>query len=85
MTFFIGRGFAKLQILKKWKWPNWVDYYDETLHTHWHWQDVAQEIVKYNLGLAEALPSFLKLVLNNAVLKGWKAAIRFWSEKDKDR
>ena len=27
----------------------------------------------------------LKLVLNNAVLKGWKAAIRFWSEKDKDR
>ena len=27
----------------------------------------------------------LKLVLNNAVLKGWKAAIRFSSEKDKDR
>ena len=27
----------------------------------------------------------LKLVLNNAVLKGWNAAIRFWSEKDKDR
>ena len=29
MTFFIGRGFAKLQILKKWKWPyllNWVEY-----------------------------------------------------------
>ena len=23
----------------------------------------------------------LKLVLNNAVLKGWKAVIRFWSEK----
>ena len=21
MTFFIGRGFDELQILKKWKWP----------------------------------------------------------------
>ena len=21
MSFFIGRGFAELQILKKWKWP----------------------------------------------------------------
>ena len=34
MTFFIGRGFAELQILKKWKWPyllNWVEYCDEIL------------------------------------------------------
>ena len=58
MTFNIGRGCAELQILKKWKWPNWVDYCDETLHTHWYWQDVAQEIVKCHLGLAEALPRF---------------------------
>ena len=32
MTFFIGRGFAELQILKKWKWPyllNWLEYCDE--------------------------------------------------------
>ena len=32
MTFFVGRGFAELQILKMWKWPyllNWVEYYDE--------------------------------------------------------
>ena len=43
---------------KKWKWPNWVDCCDETLHTHWYWQDVAQEIVKCHLGLAEALPRF---------------------------
>ena len=37
MTFFIGRGFAELQILKKGKWPyllNSVEYYDEILHTH---------------------------------------------------
>ena len=27
----------------------------------------------------------LKLVLNNAVLKRWKAAIRYCSENDKDR
>ena len=33
MTFNIGRGCAKLQILKTWKWPNWVDCCDETLHT----------------------------------------------------
>ena len=58
MTFKIGRGCAELQILKKWKSPNWVDYCDETLHTHWYWQDVAQEIVKCHLGLAEALPRF---------------------------
>ena len=56
MTFNICRGCAELQILKKWKWPNCVDYCDETLHTHWYWQDVAQEIVKCHLGLAEALP-----------------------------
>ena len=30
MTFNIGWGCAELQILKKWKWPNWVDYCDET-------------------------------------------------------
>ena len=58
MTLNIGRDCAELQILKKWKWPIWVDYCDETLHTHWYWQDVAQEIVKYHLGLAEALPRF---------------------------
>ena len=49
MTFNIGRGCAELQILKKWKWPNWVDCCVETLHTHWYWQDVAQEIVKCHL------------------------------------
>ena len=58
MTFNICRGCAELQILKKWKWPNWVFCCDETLHTHWYWQDVAQEIVKCHLGLAEALPRF---------------------------
>ena len=58
MTFNIGRGCAELQILKKWKWPNWVDFCDESLHTHWYWKDVAQAIVKCHLGLAEALPRF---------------------------
>ena len=32
--------------------------FDKILHTHWYWQDVAQEIVKSHLGLAEALPRF---------------------------
>ena len=39
MTFNIGRGCAELQIMKKWTWPNWMDYCDITLHTHWYWQD----------------------------------------------
>ena len=32
MTFIIGRGFAERQILKKWKWPyflNWVEYFKD--------------------------------------------------------
>ena len=61
MLFFIGRGFAELQILKKWKWPyllNWVEYCNEILHTHWYWYDVAHDIVKWRLGLVEVLPRF---------------------------
>ena len=49
MPFFIGRGFAEVQILKTWNWPhllNLIEYIDETLHTHWYWQDLAQEIEK---------------------------------------
>ena len=47
MTFIIGRGFAERQILKKWKWPyflNWVEYFDRLLHKHWYYQDLAQEL-----------------------------------------
>ena len=61
MTFFIGRGFAEVQILKMWKWPyllNWEEYCDEILHTHWYWHDVAREIVKWHLGSVEVLPRF---------------------------
>ena len=45
MLFFIGRGFAELQILKKKEngpisWTEWniaiVEYCDEILHTHWY-------------------------------------------------
>ena len=60
MTFIIGRGFAECQILKKWKWPyllNWVEYFDKLLRKHGYWQDLAQEIAKWHLGLIEALPS----------------------------
>ena len=45
----------------KWKWPyllNCEIYCDEILHTHWYWQDVANEIVKWHLGLVEVLPRF---------------------------
>ena len=70
MTFFIGRGFAELQILKKWKWPyllNCVEYGDEILHTHWYWHDEAHEIVKWHLGLVEfAEVQILKTVKFNS-------------------
>ena len=39
MTYFFGGGSAELQILKKWKWPyflNWVEYCDDILHWYWH-------------------------------------------------
>ena len=35
-----------------------MEYCDEILHTHWYWQDVAHEIVKWHLRLAEFLPRF---------------------------
>ena len=60
MTFYIGRGFAELQILKKLKWPyflNWVEYCDEILRKHWYWQGLAQEIAKWHFTSVEALPS----------------------------
>ena len=49
MTFNVGRRCAELQILKKWKWPNWMECCDEILHTHWYWKDIAREIVKCHL------------------------------------
>ena len=51
MSFGIGRGFAEVQNLKKWKWPyllNWVEYFDKLLRKHWYWQDLAQEIANWH-------------------------------------
>ena len=56
----IGRGFAELQSLKKWKWPyllNWVECFDKLLCKHWYYQDLAQEIVKCHFSSVEVLPS----------------------------
>ena len=69
MTFNIGRGFAKSQILKKWKWPcllNWVKYFDRLLRKHWYYQDLAQEIMKCQFSSVEVLPS-------SKILKKWKS------------
>ena len=70
MTFFIGRGFAELQILKKWKWPyllNWVEYCDEILHTRWYWHDVAHVIVKWSgIGRGFSEVQILKTVKFNS-------------------
>ena len=42
MTFWIGRGFAEVQILKKWNWPYLMNllsmvYFDKILHTYYYW------------------------------------------------
>ena len=50
MTFIIGRGFAERQILKKWNWPNllnWVEYFDKLLRQHWYWQAELQILKKW--------------------------------------
>ena len=91
MTFSIGWGCAELQILKKRKWPKWVDYCDETLHTRWYWQDVAQEIVKCHLGLAETLPRFkfwktVKLALSLETFEYFDKIMHkhcYWRELDR--
>ena len=60
ITFIIGRGFAKRQILKKWKWRyllNWVEYFDRLLRKYWYYQDLAQEIVKCHFSSVEVLLS----------------------------
>ena len=32
---------------------NWVEYFDRLLRKHWYWQDLAQEIGKYNFSSVE--------------------------------
>ena len=52
MPFVIGRGFAEVQIQKKWNWSyllNRVENVDKILRTHWYWQTLAQVIVKCHL------------------------------------
>ena len=35
---------------------NRTEDFDEISHTHWYWQDLAQETVKYHFTLVKALP-----------------------------
>ena len=45
MSFGIGRGFAVVHILKKWKVKNLfnlLEYFDKLLRQHWYWLDLAQ-------------------------------------------
>ena len=49
MTVGIGRGFAKVQILKKKIYPyllNLKVYFDNILHTHYYWYDLNKAIDK---------------------------------------
>ena len=59
MPFVSGRGFAEVQIRKKWNWPyllNRLEYFDKILHTHWCWQTLAEGIAECNFSVVGALP-----------------------------
>ena len=89
MIFFIGRGFAEHQILKKWKWPcllNRVEYFDKLLHKHWYWQDLAQEIAKWHFLLVEALPSSKFCKSDNGAISWteWNIVMKFCIHTDID-
>ena len=61
LTFLSAEASPSSKFWKKWKWPyrlNCEEYCDEILHTHWYCQDVANEIVRWHLGLVEVLPRF---------------------------
>ena len=82
MTFIIGRDFAERQILKKWKWPyflNWVEYFDKLLRKCWYWQDLAQEIAKWHFSLVESLPSSKFWKSDNGAISWteWDIVIKF--------
>ena len=90
MTFIIGRGFAKLQIPKKWKWPyllNWVEYFDRLLRKQWYWQGLAQEIVKYHFSSVEALLSskFWKSENGPISWTEWNIVMKFCLHIDIDK
>ena len=91
MTFFIGRGFAERQILKKWNWPylwNWVEYFNKLLRKHWYWQDLAKEIAKWHFSLVESLPSskFWKKNDNGAISRTkWNIVMKFCIHIDIDK
>ena len=60
IIFGIGRGFAKVQILKKWNWPyplNLLVYFDKILHTHYYWHDLDR-------GIAKSIPRDCKMTFN---------------------
>ena len=84
VTFIIGRGFARLQILKIWKWTyllNWVEYCDEILqYTYWYWPDLAQRIVKCHSSLVGPLPrfKFWKSETGPISRTFWNILIQFW-------
>ena len=60
MIFWIGRGFAEVQILKKVKlnsFTNRLDHFDKILQTIRRWKDLAQVSAKWHLSSVEVLPS----------------------------
>ena len=66
---------------------NRLEYFNKILHTHWNWQDVAQEIVNCYLGLAEALPRFRFWKSENSPISWteWNILINFCLNIDIDK
>ena len=63
MIFWIGRGFAEVQILKKkWNWPYHLklfEYFDKIMHKHCYWRELGRETAKCHLSSVEAMPKLL--------------------------
>ena len=80
--FLTGQFVKLLSPTCSWKMSitlNRLEYFDKILHTYWYWQDVAQEIVKYHLGLAEALPRIKFWKSKNSPISWteWNILIKF--------
>ena len=86
MTFGIGRGFAKVQILKK-KVKITSKTVDKILQTIWCWKDLGQGIAKWHLLSVEALPSakFWKGESGSISWTEWNILINFCVNIDIDK
>ena len=88
MTFWQGRNSDWGLFCFSWPYLlNWVEYFDKQLRKHWYWQDLAQEIVKWQFSLVEALPSSKFWKCDNGPISWteWNIVMKFCIHIDTDK